>query len=100
LISLVEHVPQNCLIPLWQTIEQIDNKPTKAIAVSSYITRLPLDRLSHPDWCKYLHLLAYRRRSELMKDLPKLYPAILHLGSETAIRGVIDAMNEVCGQWR
>jgi hypothetical protein len=100
LSSLAEHAPQNFLITLWQEIEQIADKRTRSIAIINYITRIPLDRLSHPDWCKYLHILAYRKRSELMEDLAKLYPAILHLGGETTMRGVVDAMNEVCSQWR
>jgi hypothetical protein len=97
---LAEIAPQDFLIPLWQAIEQIADKPTRAISVSSYITRLPLHQLPHPNWCKYLHILASRRRSELMEDLAKLYPAILYLGGETAMRGVVDVMDEVCGQWK
>jgi NB-ARC domain len=100
LSSLAKHAPEDCLIQIWESIEEIARKPTQAVALSGYSSRLPLTRLSHPDWCKYLHILAHRKRSELMEDLAQLYPAILHLGGVPAMRGVVDAINEVCSQWR
>jgi hypothetical protein len=57
-------------------------------------------KLSHNEWCKRLRSHAHRKRSDLMEDLAKLYPAILHLGGETAMQGVVDAMKEVCNQWK
>jgi hypothetical protein len=35
-----------------------------------------------------------------MGDLATLHPAILYLGGEAAVRGMVDAMREVCGQWK
>jgi hypothetical protein len=100
LSSLAQHAPQSYLGKIWETNDQITHKPTRANAISDYIPLLSHQKLPHPDWCKYLHLLASRKRSGLMADLAKLYPAILHLGGETAMRGVVDAMDEVCGQWK
>jgi hypothetical protein len=34
-----------------------------------------------------------------MGDLATLYPAIIHLGGEAAMRGVVDEMKRVCEQW-
>jgi hypothetical protein len=47
----------------------------------------------------HLHLLAHRKRADLMGDLATLYPAIIHLGGEAAMRGVVDEMKRVCEQW-
>jgi hypothetical protein len=34
-----------------------------------------------------------------MGDLATLYPAIVHLGFDAAMRGVVEEMKRVCGQW-
>jgi hypothetical protein len=34
-----------------------------------------------------------------MGDLATLYPAIIHLGGEAAMRCVVDEMQRVCEQW-
>jgi hypothetical protein len=52
-----------------------------------------------PTVATYLHLLAHRKRADLMGDLATLYPAIVHLGGEAAMRGVVEEMKRVCGQW-
>jgi hypothetical protein len=77
----------------------VTHKPTRAEALSSYLPRLPLHNLPYPDWQSHLHLLAHRTRADLMGDLVTLYPAILHLGGEGAMRGVVDEMKRVCEQW-
>jgi hypothetical protein len=100
LSSLAANAPPSFLCKIWEAISQITHKPTRVKALNDCLPNLPLDRLSHNDWCNYLHLLAHRKRSDLMPDLAQIYPAILHLGGATAMRGVVDAMNEVCGQWR
>jgi hypothetical protein len=46
----------------------------------------------------HLHRLAYRKSADRMKDLATLYPAIVHLGGEGAMRGVVDEMKRVCEQ--
>jgi NB-ARC domain len=100
LSSLVENAPKKYLPKILQEIEQITHKTTRARLLSDCFHHFPLEKLSHYEWCNYLHLLTYRKRSELMKDLAQLYHAILYLGGATAMRGVVDAMNEVCKQWR
>ena len=35
-----------------------------------------------------------------MQDFITLYPPILHLGGTTAMQEVVDAMREVCNQWK
>ena len=73
---------------------------SRAEAISGYITRLPLATLPYSEWQTHLHILAHRKRSDLMQDLVTLYPAILHLGGTAAVRGVIDTMRQVCSQWK
>jgi NB-ARC domain len=92
--------PQSFLLKILELISQIAHKPTRAEALRRCLPHFPLDRLSFQEWCKYLHILAHSQRPNLIYDLPQLYPAIFHLGGETAMRGVVDAMNEVCTQWR
>jgi hypothetical protein len=101
LIRLARETHQNPSINIWREIERITHLPTRAEALSGCLPYFPLDQITHAEWCKYLHLLAYHKRSGLiMEDLVKLYPAILHLGGETAMSGVVDAMKEVCNQWK
>ena len=73
---------------------------SRAEAISGYITRLPLATLPYSEWQTHLHILAQRKRSDLMQDLVTLYPAILHFGGTAAVRGVIAAMRQVCSQWK
>lgn len=100
LSDLVRQAPQGLLSELWETMLAITHKPSQANVLSDFLPRLPLATLPYSDWKAHLHLLAYRKRSELMKDLGTLYLAILHLGGKTAMRGVVDAMREVCSQWK
>jgi ABC-type transporter Mla MlaB component len=98
--DLAKNAPDTFLSEIYQAISEINNKPTCAQALSGTLPRLPLATLPHPDWCKYLHLLAHRDRASLMGDLATLHPAILHLGGEAAVRGMVDAMRDVCSQWK
>jgi hypothetical protein len=97
---LAEISPQSFLLKIWEKIEQIVHKPTRAEAFNRCISYFPLSEITHSYWCKYIHILAYQRRPNLIHYFDKLYPAILHLGGETAMHGVIDAMNDVCSQWK
>jgi hypothetical protein len=73
---------------------------SKANSLHDLLPRLPLANLPYEEWKSRLHLLAHRKRGELMGDLVTLYPAIIHLGGEGAMRGVVDEMKRVCGQWK
>ena len=99
LASLANTVPQDLLPNLYKAITEITHNPSQAKALSSYISRLPLDRLPYTDWKTYLHLLAHRTRVDLMSDLATLYPAILHLGGEDSGWGTVEEMGRVCRQW-
>jgi hypothetical protein len=70
------------------------NEIESILSSSSSLANLPYE-----DWKSHLHLLAHRQRADLMGDLETLYPAIIHLGGEGAMRGVVDEMKRVCGQW-
>jgi ABC-type transporter Mla MlaB component len=98
--ALAKQSPKNFLSDIYEAILAIVHKPSRAEAISGYITRLSLATLPYPEWQTHLHILAHRKRSDLMQDLVTLYPAILHLGGTAAVRGVIDAMRQVCSQWK
>ena len=100
LSDLVENCSESSLSHVYRAIAEIPDSSDRAIAISSYIDRLPLDRLPYIDWKTYLHLLAHRTRADLMGDLATLYPAILHLGGEDAGRGMVGEMGRVCKQWK
>jgi ABC-type transporter Mla MlaB component len=100
LSKLAQWVPQELFPKVWKAIFEISNKSACALAISDSLPRLPLATVSHSDWSLYLHVLAHRKRSYLMPDLVTLYSAILHLGGDTAMRGVVDSMREICNQWK
>ena len=97
LSELAEHSPQNFLSNIYEAILAIVHKPSRAQAISGYITRLSPP---YAEWQTHLHILAHRNRADLMQDLVTLYPAILHLGGTAAVRGVVDTMRQVCSQWK
>jgi hypothetical protein len=99
LSALAPHCPETFLPQVIPLIYAFHHKPTAAEVLSTYLPRLPLATFTPADWQRHLHLLARRKRADLMEDLAALYPAIVHLGGEAAMRGVVDAMREVCGQW-
>ena len=100
LSELAKQSPPNFLSNIYAAILAIVHKPSRAEAISSYITRLPLATLPYSEWQTHLHILAHRKRSDLMQNLVTLHPAILHLGGTAAVRGVIDTMRQVCSQWK
>ncbi|KAM3099241.1 hypothetical protein ACKFKG_03765 [Phormidesmis sp. 146-35] len=92
------YIPSRHLEEVLNIVEQIPINQLKAYALSAYLSRLLLS--THFDWNIHLRLLAHRDRANLMQDLATLYPAIAHLGGTAAIRGMVDAMREVCSQWK
>ena len=81
-------------------INRMNQVLAQAQALSAYLPRISLTTLSSNDWKSHLHLLAHRTRADLMQDLATLHPAIVHLGGKEAVRGMVDAMREVCSQWK
>ena len=100
LISLAQYAPNSFLPHIYQAITEITHKLTQIETLSGSLPAFPLASLPAPDWHNHLHLLAHRKRADLMGDLATLYPAIVHLGGEAAGRGMVDGMREVCGQWK
>jgi hypothetical protein len=96
LSELAKFAPKEFLPQIYQAITEITYIPTRTKALNSYFSRVPP---VHKDWQSHLHLLAHRKRADLMGDLATLYPAIIHLGGEAAMRGVVEEMKRVCGQW-
>jgi NB-ARC domain/TIR domain len=97
---LVQKLPEAFQPQAFDLIHTTIHNPTRAKDFSDDLPRLPLTTLSLSDWQSHLHLLAYSTRAALMKDIATLYPAIAHLGGKEAIRGMVDAMREVCNQWK
>ncbi|WP_415354750.1 hypothetical protein [Leptolyngbya sp. FACHB-1624] len=83
-----------------QNLNLITKKVDQAQELAELLPRLPLDILPVKRWTFCLRLLAHRSRAQLMQDFGKLYPAIVHLGGKEAVRGMVDAMREVCQQWK
>jgi hypothetical protein len=82
-----------------KNMEALSEPINKADYLHKLLPRLPLGMLPLKRWVEILHLLAHRKRADLMGDLATLYPAIIHLGGEAAMRGVVDEMKRVCEQW-
>jgi NB-ARC domain/Effector-associated domain 4/APAF-1 helical domain len=100
-ISLYWYAPNSLVLKVWNAIESIISTDDRARAYSSTI----LVHLSPEDylfsiWKHILHLIAHRRRTELLEDIVKLIPVIQHFGGENSIKGIAKAMQEVCGQWK
>ncbi len=100
LCGLAEELPEVFLPQALDAIHAIIHKLTRATTLRSYLPRLSLATLPYPDWQSHLHLLAHCTRADLMQDLATLHPPIAHLGGAAAIRGMVDAMRDVCNQWK
>ncbi|WP_287455954.1 hypothetical protein [Leptolyngbya sp. UWPOB_LEPTO1] len=100
LTELAQQLPESFLPQTYTIIYSIAHKPSCAELLSIYLPRLPLAILSLSNWQSHLHPLAHRTRADLMQDLATLYPVIVHLGGKEAVRGMIDAMRDVCNQWK
>ncbi|MBE9028672.1 hypothetical protein IQ266_02725, partial [filamentous cyanobacterium LEGE 11480] len=91
--------PKDCRPKVYQAILKLTHRPTRVKTLSDSLEQLPLTTLPYDNWKSYLHPLADRKRADLMGDLVTLYPAICHLGGEGAMRGIVDEMQRICGQW-
>ena len=100
LCNSYKELPQVCLPQALKIISTITDKIASARSLTLFFSRLPLATLPYDDWRSHLHCLAHRTRADLMRDLTTLYPAIVHLGGKEAVRGMVDAMREVCNQWK
>ncbi len=98
--DLAKHAPQEFLTILWNEIFSFNHKPPGAKSLSQSLLLFLMTGLLHSDWQSSLRLLSHRQRSDLMQDLVTLYPVIIDLGGETAMRGVVDEMCKVCNQWK
>ncbi len=98
--GLSKFVPEQLLSQVKNEIFKINSKPNQAKAINGFLHSLDLSNLSFSDWKLYLHILASTNRQDFIKNLVTLYPAIISLGEETAMRGVVDSIKEVCNQWK
>jgi hypothetical protein len=100
LIGLAKTLPNIFLPQVFDIVDAIIHTLLRARVFNAYFPCLPVLNLPIANWRSYLHLLAHRTRAELMQDLAALYPAIVHLGGKEAVRGMVDAMRDVCNQWK
>ena len=98
--SLFGYCPNSLLPKVCDAMDSITSPYYRARAYSSILQLLHIEEASFSYWKFLLHLLSSRKRSDLMEDLATLHPAIVHLGGTAAIRGMVDAMREVCDQWK
>jgi hypothetical protein len=87
--SLIRHCPDSLRSDIWNAIDSITSPYCRAEVYSSVLDFLLGEEISISKWNALLHLLANRKRSDLMQDLATLYPTILHLGGESAMHDVV-----------
>ena len=101
LCELTQHASQkNFLVNLWKAIFNLNYKPAAAKALSQILPYFQSPSLSYVEWKPSLHLLASRKRADLMQDLVNLYTTILNLGGKTAMSEIVKGIFEVCNQWQ
>ncbi|NES18288.1 MAG: hypothetical protein F6K41_04990 [Symploca sp. SIO3E6] len=96
-----EYLPDKYIAAMYEICNGFSSLHNQASAVSQLISRFPLSTYTIDEWQSLLHLLAHRNRSTFLQDLPKLTPAIQNLsGSTTTISAIVEAMEEICRQWK
>ncbi|MEL7039142.1 MAG: hypothetical protein AAFO04_26560, partial [Cyanobacteria bacterium J06592_8] len=95
---LVDKLPE--LLPeALELTRSIQSEFYRAEALSSILPRLNLSDWNKEFWQENLHVLAQRKRQELIEDLVKLSSVIEFLGGLEALRGLGTVMRDVCRQW-
>jgi NB-ARC domain/APAF-1 helical domain len=97
--GLVPHLPENLLSEALEVARGIQDEFSRANALSGLAPHINLKFFNFPFWSEMLHTLSNRDRSQLLQDIPKLAPAIIHLSDRSTLNLVVQAMREVCQQW-
>ena len=98
--ALVPHLPESLLSEALELTRQIQDEYYQATALAGIAPKLHLVSSDIGFWGKALHTLSRLKRSELIPALAKLEPLITALGGKAALQQMMQAMREVCSQWR
>lgn len=124
LIPLIDYLPSSLLTKVCLRVEKMNNQIYQSKVIDVIHRRDPhlifddlnlalaqeVNSLSLPKnedfqewdvelWQSKLRSLTHQKRSELMPQLGKLAPVLLHLGGESALAGLLDSLRTVCRQW-
>ncbi len=94
-----EHWSDDGIPQLLEASREIKEGYSRSSAFSALLPRLALSEIDTAFWQEILGALTCQNRKEFIADIPKLSSAIVALGGEEALRGVVRAMGEVCGWW-
>ena len=97
--ELAEYWLDRWIPTLVEEVRNLKGGYSRSKAFSALLPRLALNDIDPPFWQELLATLTCRTRKEFDGDIPKLAPAIVALGGEAALRGVVGAMRQVCGWW-
>ncbi|PSN79410.1 hypothetical protein C8B47_11845 [filamentous cyanobacterium CCP4] len=100
LIEIACRVSSSLLDKAFQVVDSITHRPTGAKVISSLIACPTNVIKTYADWQFSLNLLSCRKRSELMQDIVSLHYVITYFSGEETMNGIVDAMREVCDQWK
>jgi hypothetical protein len=95
----VQYLPEELLLEVKECARTFKNSVDRAAVLSALLPRLVLDKIDLSFWQELLATLTCRTRAEFLEDIPKLAPAIISLGGQAALNGVVAAIQQVCGWW-
>lgn len=98
--DLAPHIPPELLPEALEIMETFKERYYAAHAWFPLLPRLEELQVSFPSFATILDTLAYRKRSELIEGFPAMRNTLTRLGGETALDRCLQAMAEVCHQWR
>jgi NB-ARC domain/APAF-1 helical domain len=99
LINLIPNLSEDFLLEALDIVRGFQSEFHRASVFSAAIHQINLKFFDFPLWSEMLQTLAHRDRSQLLEDIPKLAPAIIHLSDRSTLNLVVQAIREVCQQW-
>ncbi|MEO0868842.1 MAG: hypothetical protein AAFY17_10415, partial [Cyanobacteria bacterium J06642_11] len=95
-----KYLPSNLMPGALDILDSYQDPIERSKALGALVTHFDWESTAFTRWSAILRDLTFRRRQDLIEDLPKLAPAILHYGNEDTLREVLAVMEDVCDQWR
>ncbi|MEO1353748.1 MAG: NB-ARC domain-containing protein [Cyanobacteria bacterium J06635_15] len=101
LSGLAQYLPESQLSEALAVARTIQDEYSRADALSGLLPQLKIIEIDVVLWCEVMHTLVYQDRKAFVAILPELSPGILSLsgGDKTALKLVVEAMRDICGQW-
>jgi hypothetical protein len=100
LSGLAPHLSENLLSEALEIALEMQYESCRVDTLSGLAPQIDLKYVNFPFWSKVLHTLAHQDRKHLLEDISKLAPAIIKLSDRSTLILVVQAMREVCQQWR